>query len=175
MKNITHRKHAKRRQLLQSVYLFLFCWNLSACPGPADKPIPPLDPEKADRKNLDHVAKITPVKSSGTGTVTRMSLGTLYQLTQGNAALIFDVRPTIFYKISHIPGAVSFPKDRFEKDINKHEPLIKDAVKKQIPVVIYCTDLACPDALAVADQISQRGHNVSVLQGGYEAWKCATD
>lgn len=103
-----------------------------------------------------------------------MPLGTLYQLTQKKAALIFDVRPTIFYKISHIPDAISFPKANFDKEISKHEMKIKDAIKNQTPVVIYCTDLACPDALAVATQLSQRGHNVSVLQGGYEAWKVAT-
>jgi rhodanese-related sulfurtransferase len=104
-----------------------------------------------------------------------MPLGTLYQLTQGNAALIYDVRPLLFYKIGHIPGAISFPKADFDKDIAKHEGKIKSAIINQTPVVFYCTDLACPDALAVATQLSQRGHNVSVLQGGYEAWKAATE
>lgn len=104
-----------------------------------------------------------------------MPLGNLYQLTQGNAALIYDVRPTIFYKMGHIPGAISFPKDDFDKAIAKHEVQIKAANKNQTPVVIYCTNLACPDALTVATQLSQRGHNVSVLQGGYESWKAATE
>lgn len=109
------------------------------------------------------------------GTITRMPLGTLYQLTQGNAVLIFDVRPTFHYKLGHIPGAISFPKENFDRDIGKQELRIKHAIKNQTPVVIYCRDLACPDAIAVATLLSERGHDVSVLQGGYEAWKAATD
>lgn len=142
-----------------------------SCIEPQNKPIPALDPSLStvEPETAKLVTPTTP------GTVTRMPLGTLYQLTQGNAGLIYDVRPTIFYKLGHIPGAISFPKDSFEKDIAKHEVKIKDAIKNQTPVVIYCTDLACPDAITVANQLSARGHNVSVLQGGYAAWKSATE
>lgn len=144
---------------------------LVSCIEPTTRPIPPLDPSLStvEPETAKLVTPTTP------GTVTRMLLGTLYQLTQGNAALIFDVRPKIFYKMGHIPGAISFPKEDFEKDIAKHEGAIRNAIKNQTPVVIYCTDLACPDAITVANQLSARGHDVSVLQGGYAAWKSATE
>jgi rhodanese-related sulfurtransferase len=150
--------------------LIVACLNISSCFEPQDRPIPPLDPSISTAEHAIPVVET----SIQPGKVTRMPLGTLYQLVQSKAVLTFDVRPVIFYKMGHIPGAISFPKSNFDADIKKHETLIDNAHKNQTPVVIYCTDLACPDALSVATQLSQRGHDVSVLQGGYEAWKSAT-
>jgi len=104
-----------------------------------------------------------------------MPLGNLYQLVQKNAALVFDVRPKIFYKMGHIPGAISFPESDFDRDIAKYEAQIRISNTSRTPVVVYCTDLACPDAVTVAAKLAARGHDVSVLQGGYEAWKIAAE
>ena len=156
--------------MFHAACLVTACLSVISCLDSKDKPIPALNPALSSAKTPTPVVKAPTTP----GTITRMPLGTLYQLTQGNAALIYDVRPLIFYKIGHIPGAMSFPKADFDKDIVKHEVKIKTAIKNQSPVVIYCTDFACPDALTVATQLSERGHNVSVLQGGYEAWKAAT-
>lgn len=109
------------------------------------------------------------------GMLTSMNIGDLYQLTQSNAVLIYDVRPKLIYSLGHIPRAVSWPKNDFQKDLDKHEPNISAASKSNKPVVIYCTDLACPDATVVAKALAERGHNVSILQGGYEAWKTAVE
>lgn len=171
MKHILHAVKTQQRQIFQTTCLVVVCCGLTGCMEPQDKPIPPLDPSLS---TVETPAAVVETPSSP-GTITRMPLGTLYQLTQGNAALIFDVRPLIYYKMGHIPGAISFPKENFDKDIAKNEALIKSANKNQKPVVVYCTDLACPDARTVATQLSDRGHNVAVLQGGYDAWKIATD
>ncbi|MES2983156.1 MAG: rhodanese-like domain-containing protein [Verrucomicrobiota bacterium] len=171
MKTTQHVTQTNRRQLFHAACFIAACLSVTSCFEPRDRPIPPLDPSLSTVKTPAPVIEAP----STPGTITRMPLGNLYQLTQGNAALIYDVRPTIFYKMGHIPGAISFPKDDFDKAIAKHEVQIKAANKNQTPVVIYCTNLACPDALTVATQLSQRGHNVSVLQGGYESWKAATE
>jgi rhodanese-related sulfurtransferase len=170
MMNYPIAKSLMIRRIFCAVCIAATGMNLFSCNEPKNKPIPALDlslstvePPKADI-----------VKPTTPGTITRMPLGNLYQLTQRNAALVFDVRPTIIYKLGHIPGAISLPKQNFDKEISKHETMIKNAIKNQTPVVIYCTDLACPDANTVASQLAIRGHNVSVLQGGYEAWKAAT-
>jgi len=172
---MNHRSQKTARSVKRHAFHVAICVgaiiSLSSCVDPKKKPIPPLDPSKAKIEATQEVAEVT----KPPGAVTRMPLGNLYQLVQGNAALIYDVRPTLFYKMGHIPGAVSFPKAQFEKDISKHETQIQNASKNQTPVVVYCTDLACPDALIVATQLSERGYHVSVLQGGYEAWKAATD
>lgn len=143
---------------------------LCSCPEPPKKPIPPLDPSKAVEKDKPAESPAAPAKP---GQVSRMPLGDLYQLVQGNAAVIYDVRPTIFHKMGNIPGSVSWPEAAFERDLAQHEPRIRAANAQNTPVVIYCTDLACPDAVTVATKLAARGHRVAVLQGGYEAWKVA--
>lgn len=140
---------------------------LCSCPEPPQKPIPPLDPSKAVEKEQPAAGPAAP------GQVSRMPLGDLYQLVQGNAALIYDVRPAIFHKMGNIPGSISWPKASFDRDLAQHEPRIRAANAQNKPVVIYCTDLACPDAVTVATKLAALGHSVSVLQGGYEAWKVA--
>lgn len=104
-----------------------------------------------------------------------MALGDLYQLVQGNAALIYDVRPALYYKLGHVPGAISWPKSHLADGLAVNEPRIRAANLRNTPVVIYCTDLACPDAITVASALAERGHRVSVLQGGYAAWKIANN
>jgi len=141
-----------------------------SCTEPSGKPIPELHPGAPAEKPADVPAP--PVKP---GQVTRMPLGDLYQLVQSDAALIYDVRPAVFHKLGHIPGAISWPKAAFQRDLEKHEPQIRTAIAGNTPVVIYCTDLACPDAVSVATSLAARGHSVSVLQGGYDAWKIAAD
>lgn len=137
---------------------------------PVEKPVPALDPSKAIVEKKPAEAPAAPTQP---GRVTRMPLGDLYQLVQSNAAVIYDVRPAIFHKMGNIPGSISWPKAAFDRDLVKHEPRIRAAITANTPVVFYCTDLACPDAISVATSLAQRGHSVSVLQGGYEAWKLA--
>ncbi len=165
----SHSKSTACISLKKSVFcVILACILLPSCEH-FGKPIPKLTPKEPEKeKTKDPVA--TPVTP---GEITRIPLGDLYQLIQSKAVLIYDVRPLLYYKLGHIPNAISFPKSNFEKDIEKHEPQITKAIKNRTPVVLYCTDLACPDALTVASQLAERGHDVSVLQGGYEAWKAA--
>lgn len=144
---------------------------LASCVEPPEKPVPALNPDKAPAPEKQ-AETAPPAKAGG---VTRMPLGDLYQLVQSNAAVIYDVRPAFSYALGHIPGAVSWPKADLAKDLAIHEPRIRASNTANTPVVIYCTDLACPDAVTVATALAARGHSVSVLQGGYEAWKIATN
>lgn len=145
---------------------------LCSCPGPLKKPIPPLNPLKATENQKP--AEKSPAAPTSTGQVTSMPVGDLYQLVQGKAAVIYDVRPAIFHRMGHIPSSVSWPETAFDRDLAKHEPRVRAANSQNTPVVIYCTDLACPDAVTVATKLAQRGHDASVLQGGYQAWKDAS-
>ncbi|MBC7980947.1 MAG: hypothetical protein H7Y36_10335 [Armatimonadetes bacterium] len=142
----------------------------ASCSEPPKKPVPPLDPSKVIK---DDKPPVETAVISKPGSLTRMPLGDLYQLVQKNAALIYDVRPAFYYKLSHIPGAKNWPKTGFEGQLAQRETEIRAANTDNTPVVLYCTDLACPDAITVATALVERGHTVSVLQGGYEAWKIA--
>ena len=109
--------------------------------------------------------------TASTGKVTRMPLGNFFQIQQSGRALIFDVRPGFFYKLGHVPGSINWPKGRFEESLAIYEPQIEAAASAGKPVILYCTDLACPDALNVANRLAARGHSVSILEGGWDAWK----
>jgi rhodanese-related sulfurtransferase len=152
------------------VFLLPCLFAFFSCAEPPEKPVPALDQSKAVEKEKPAIAPSPPAKP---GQVTRMPLGDLYQLVQNNAAVIYDVRPAIYHKMGNIPGSISWPKATYERDLFMHEQRIRAALAQSTPVVIYCTDLACPDALYVATRLAERGHGVSVLQGGYEAWKIA--
>lgn len=105
------------------------------------------------------------------GRVTRIMLGDLFALQQADGVLIFDVRPGFVYNLGHIPGAISWPKNSFQSQLPVHEPEIAAARAAKKPVVLYCVDLACPDARTVASLLAARGHSVAVLEGGWDAWK----
>jgi rhodanese-related sulfurtransferase len=105
------------------------------------------------------------------GRVTRIPLGTFFEIQQSAKVLIFDVRPSFIYQLGHIPGAVNWPRGRFESQLALHENQIQQAAFAGKPVVLYCTDLACPDAREVATRLAARGHSVAVLEGGWDAWK----
>lgn len=105
------------------------------------------------------------------GRVTRIMLGDLFARQQNGTAYIIDVRPSYIYKLGHIPGAVNWPKSHFQSDLATFEPRILEAKAAGKPVVLYCVDLACPDARTVATWLSERGHSVVILEGGWDAWK----
>ncbi len=153
---------------------------ISCAPESDPKPIPPLDPAAASSIISNTPANpptgtAAEIKALTPGIATRIPLGDLYALVQKDAALIFDVRPRLIYQLGHIPGAISWPKGRFTTDLPKYEPRIKTAINTNTPIVIYCVDLACPDATLVAGQLALLGYSTSVLQGGYEAWKIAAN
>lgn len=130
------------------------------------------DGPSARPSGLKDVTKMNeaPVKP-GLGRVTRIPLGNLFILQQENRALIIDVRPSYIYRLGHIPGAVNWPKSDFNSQLTVNEARIASAKESKKPVVIYCVDFACPDARTVATWLSERGHSVAVLEGGWDAWK----
>ena len=107
------------------------------------------------------------------GAVTRMSITTYFPLQQAGRTLTYDVRPGIYHSFGHIPGAVSWPKGSYESQLAAREAEIRSAIQAKRPVILYCTDAACPDSNAIASHLTARGYSVAILEGGYEEWKTA--
>ncbi|MFU8893377.1 MAG: rhodanese-like domain-containing protein [Luteolibacter sp.] len=105
------------------------------------------------------------------GRVTRIALGDFFSLQQSGQVLVYDVRPAFFYSLGHIPGAINWPISTYSKQLASREVEIRKAVDAGNPVVLYCTDLACPDARNMATWLAARGHHIRVLEGGWDAWK----
>lgn len=107
------------------------------------------------------------------GKLTSMDLESFLQHQQAGSLLIYDARPGFVAAFGRVPGAISWPKGDFNSQLSRREPEIREAVKSGKRLVIYCTDAECPDARSVAERLAARGHDVSILAGGYAAWKDA--
>ena len=147
-------------------------WIAAACVpaalaycAPTAPPHPPARPAPAQPAAL----AVTPKP----GTITHIPLATFFPLQQSAAALIYDVRPGFFFGLGHIPGALSWPKSQFAAQLAAREAEIRAAKAAKRPVILYCTDLACPDSSKVAARLADLGFSVSILEGGYAAWKSA--
>ena len=116
-------------------------------------------------------AKPKPVRMNGRGKITSISLTDFFALQQSGKVLLYDARPGFFYGLSHIPGAISVPKSDCEAQIVKREAEIKGALAEKKVIVVYCTNLLCPDARAVATHLADYGYSSSTLTGGWESYK----
>ena len=107
------------------------------------------------------------------GRVSVIDMGALFTLQQDGKVLLYDVRPSFVHGFGHLAGAISWPRGSFDEDYPRHEPEVRTALAAGRNVVLYCTDAACPDSRAVAARLVEKGFSVSVLEGGYNAWKDA--
>ncbi|MEI6654814.1 MAG: rhodanese-like domain-containing protein [Verrucomicrobiota bacterium] len=114
-----------------------------------------------------------PARTPQPGKITHLQLDGVFPLQQSNSALIYDVRPAFFFSLGHIPGALNWSINSFAGQLATREEEIRRASHDKRPVILYCTDLACPYSNNVACRLSARGHSVAVFDGGYAAWKAA--
>jgi 3-mercaptopyruvate sulfurtransferase SseA len=148
-----------RSQFLTAAIAF----GIASCAQPARQAAVPETPVAAVKK---------PVRMNGRGKITSISLTELYALQQSDQVLLYDARPGFFYGLGHLPGAINLPKSSdCDAQIIKREAEIKAALAAKKTIVIYCTNLACPDARSVAIHLAGFGYPSSTLTGGWEAWK----
>ncbi len=136
---------------------------LSSCREPQAAPSPVTPPPVPTRP-----APAPPLKS---GKLSAIDVTTLFPRQQAGTVLMFDARPAFVAAFGKIPGAVSWPRSDFDSGLAVHEASIRAAKQAGKPVVIYCTDAACPDARAMAEKLAARGHDIAILDGGFAIWK----
>ena len=136
---------------------------LASCQDPA--PVPPV---VAAAPTEPKPAAPPAVKS---GKLTVIDITTLFPRQQAGTVLLYDARPGFVAGFGKIPGAISWPRGDFDARLSQSEAEIRAAKAAGKPVVFYCTDAACPDARAMAERLATKGHDVSVLEGGYAMWK----
>lgn len=128
-------------------------------------------PAGAGQEALEQVDK--PKSEVAAAPVGSIDVTGLYGLVESGEVLLYDVRPPLFHNLGHIPGSVSLPRKKFEERIDAEDGRIKAAVDGGRRIVLYCANLKCPDAAAVAGQMSRRGVEVAVYHAGWEEWKAA--
>lgn len=138
---------------------------LTAC----EEGAPPVEPvAEVPAKKLAPKPAKKPVTA---GKLTEISLDAFFPKQQSGTVLVYDARPAFVSAFGKIPGAIPWPKSEYEALLSQREEEIRDAKDDGKTVVIYCTDLACPDARTVGEKLIARGHDITILQGGYAAWK----
>jgi rhodanese-related sulfurtransferase len=90
----------------------------------------------------------------------------------GKSTLILDARPSAFFAVGHVPGALNLARDDFARDYRRLGAVMQDAHDK--PIIVYCSGGDCHDSRLVANALLTLGFsNVSVFTGGWEAWSAA--
>ncbi len=100
------------------------------------------------------------------GDVTREEMKTL---SIGKSALILDARPAIFYQHSHIPSAISLPRDNFENRYKALKSLLE--LYKSKLIVVYCAESECRDSQTVGEALTRLGfRHVRLYRLGWLDW-----
>lgn len=84
-------------------------------------------------------------------------------------AVAVDARPAAEFAAAHVPGAFSLPADSSEDAFAAlYRTLGEDL---SAPLVAYCRDISCDDALTLALALRARGwSSVRLYPGGFAEW-----
>jgi 3-mercaptopyruvate sulfurtransferase SseA len=111
----------------------------------------------------------SPVQQSS---IVIVEIGDVKAVLGKGSHLIVDARPDLFWEIGHIPGAINLPKKQFTEFYPKVERQLQAATLKRQSLIIYCADVHCPDAVALAKELQSRGFpRIQVFEAGWAAWK----
>jgi 3-mercaptopyruvate sulfurtransferase SseA len=99
-----------------------------------------------------------------------VGLAEMQSICLTRAALILDARPKIFYRIGHIPSAISLPRDDFGKQYQAVQANL--IAHRNSSIVVYCSGGECHDSQMVADALRKLGYpHVRLFQGGWSDWE----
>jgi rhodanese-related sulfurtransferase len=83
--------------------------------------------------------------------------------------LFIDARSSLFFAGGHIPHAVSLPRKEFASVFSRVEGSLRKDTSRRL--VVYCADVDCDDARAVARELLRAGLKpVFVFNGGWKQW-----
>lgn len=159
-----------------SVYLFAICvfGMVSVSCVRESVPVAPVEPSV--KKALVE-PQVKPVKMPPTnrklGKVEGIDLEELYGLQQSGEVLIYDVRAPYFYGIDHLEGAVNWPMEAYDAEVQKRDVEIQKALADGKKVVVYCFSLGCPDGRSVAKKLARRDYTIHVFGSGIDVWRSA--
>jgi len=124
-------------------------------------------PETRLNHAVDELGAATTIPISLDGDINRDEM---QKISADRLALILDARPEIFYRLGHIPSAISLPRDDFEKQYQALQSTIQ--AHQDQPVVVYCSSMDCHDSQMVAEALQKLGyHHVRLFRGGWSDWE----
>lgn len=145
-----------------------------------EKPLPSVYHSKAARleQTVQTIAKSsrgedesTPASAPKSGAPI-ISLDEFQRCVKRSDGVILDARPEVFFRLGHVPGALSLPRNDFEAAYARLRSQL-EKVKGQ-PLVVYCSDADCEDSRMVADALLKLDYRrVSLFKGGWADWTSA--
>jgi len=137
-----------------------------------EKPLPLIYQTKAERLERAVTSLVWDDPASpnrGIDHPAELSLEDFWSFVEQKKGLILDTRPAIFYRLGHVPGAVSLPRETFDSAY----PQLQDILEKDKdqPLVLYCSSPSCEDSRLVQNVLSKLGYSkVCIFADGWEAW-----
>lgn len=141
---------------------------LASCAKPETKPT-----EKPQEAEIKSKPLKTPPRVNKLGKSTGMGIEEFYALQQSGNVLIYDVRVPYFYAIDHIPGAINWPHDQYEQQVQMRDIEIQKAQAAGKKVVFYCFGITCTEARNVTQKVARRDYEIYVFTMGINAWRDA--
>lgn len=164
--------------LRSDLRFFIICATASLCVGLLinqfrDQPLGLIYQSKEARLNasverisatkMDSATKPSPELSD------KLSLDDMVAYVSEKRGVILDARPEIFHRLGHIPGAISLPRDDFEKAYEALKEKLEQ--NRTQPLAIYCSSSSCEDAELVRKALSALGYSqLTVFSGGWAEW-----
>jgi rhodanese-related sulfurtransferase len=107
-------------------------------------------------------------QAAGAAQFRKISLAEARKRFDEKAAIFVDARASLFYQVGHIPGAISLPREEYEK----RPDLTLLAAYRQKGLVLYCNGKDCPDSAVLATYLTKKGFlRVEVFEGGFPEWQ----
>jgi 3-mercaptopyruvate sulfurtransferase SseA len=99
-----------------------------------------------------------------------VGLDEMRTISSTRAALILDARPGVFYRLGHIPSALSLPRDDFESQYHAIGSVLQ--AHRDMLLVVYCAGSDCEDSQMVGDALARLGYpHVRLFRGGWSDWE----
>lgn len=90
------------------------------------------------------------------------------EMLKNKEVVLVDVRPGHLYDQGHLPGALSFPLNDFEENLEQ----IQAALKPDAPILVYCSGIECSDSHGFASKlVTLKFTQVRVYAGGFSEWQ----
>lgn len=125
---------------------------------------------RADVESLQSEAASSEKPESKAPSLRTITLDEARQRFESKTGVFIDARLQPLYEYGHIPGAISFPRQDYEKDKN----IEKIAHLKNEKVIIYCSGKDCQDSALLAGYLAKEGFlDIEVFEGGWPEWTAA--
>ena len=95
-------------------------------------------------------------------------LNVAYSIQQAGTHLFVDARASSEFTKGHIPDSVSIP---FE-NMDEHFEVLEQLLEIDMPLVVYCSNRECDDALFLAIELRDMGKsNLYYYVDGFDIWE----